>query len=354
MSTRSATPKAQITTLADVARKAGVSVMTASNVVRGKFVRPENRTRVEEAIAKLNYRPNISARSLRTSEARSMGMVIADTDPAFLIDAFISRLVSGLSNHLSSMDYTLDIQGVTPARFEEARILRTNRNDALCAILCGPAELRRQHVEFLGQIGRPVVLFQEALRPVNGNVAIIRQDDLGAGKLIASLLMKQQVRRVIFLRPSLEWAAIEQREKGIRAVFAESEQSVDVTTVQTPSETFADVQSTVQQLLSQNIPDALIAATDSMGVAVLKACESLGIEVPKHLTVTGFNGFDLCRYTSPTLTTVMSPAYEMGRHAGALLMERLREGKFTKRNIIFPVTLSVGESSGGALPGTSG
>jgi LacI family transcriptional regulator len=346
MPTRTATSKAQITTLADVARKAGVSVMTASNVVRGKFVRPENRARVEEAISKLKYRPNISARSLRTSEARSMGMVIADTDPAFLIDPFISRLVSGLSNHLSSIDYTLDIQGVTPSRFEEARILRTNRNDALCAILCGPAELRRQHVEFLGQIGRPVVLFQEALRTANSNVAVIRQDDLGAGKFIASLLLKQQVRRVIFLRPILEWAAIEQREKGLRAVFAESGQNIDVTTVQTPSENFEDVQSRVQQILSNSIPDAVVAATDSMGVAVLKACKGMGIDVPRRLTVTGFNGFDLCRYTNPTLTTVVSPAYDMGRHAGALLMERLRDGKFPKRNIVFPVTLSLAESSG--------
>jgi LacI family transcriptional regulator len=83
-----------------------------------------------------------------------------------------------------------------------------------------------------------------------------------------------------------------------------------------------------------------------MGVAVLKACESLGLEVPKNLIVTGFNGFDICRYTRPTLTTVMSPAYEMGRYAGKLLTSRLRDGHFPKRTIVFPVTLSVGGSTG--------
>ena len=86
-------------TLADVSKDAGVSVMTVSNVVRGKtdLVRLETRRRVEASIARLNYRPNLSARSLRLLENRSVGIVVADSDPAFLTDPFISRLVSGLS-----------------------------------------------------------------------------------------------------------------------------------------------------------------------------------------------------------------------------------------------------------------
>ena len=69
-------------TLSDVAKEAGVSVMTVSNFVRAKPVRLQTRKRVEEAIARLNYRPNVSARSLRLSEEYSVGIVIADSDPA--------------------------------------------------------------------------------------------------------------------------------------------------------------------------------------------------------------------------------------------------------------------------------
>lgn len=320
--------------------------MTVSNVVRGKFVLPQNKARVEEAIARLNYRPNLSARSLRTSEARSMGIVIADTDPAFLIDPFISRLVSGLSNYLSSIDYTLDIQGVVPERFASAGILRKDRNDALCAILCGPSELRRQHLEFLRQLDQPVVLFQEVFKSPSPNVALVRQDDLGGGKLIGQLLLKQRVRRLVFLRPMLDWSAVEQREKGIRSICTQTAPETQITTIRTPSESFDDVHSTVQKYLSRSVPDAIVAATDSMGVAALKACESMSVEVPKRLIVTGFNGFDQWRYTRPTLTTVVSPAYEMGRHAGNILVERLRDGRFRQRNVVFPVTLSPGESTG--------
>jgi DNA-binding LacI/PurR family transcriptional regulator len=341
-----ASRKSLRTTLSDVARAAGVSVMTVSNVVRGKFVLPQNKARVEEAITRLNYRPNLSARSLRTSEARSMGIVIADSDPAFLIDPFISRLVSGLSNYLSSIDYTLDIQGVVPERFATAGILRKDRNDALCAILCGPVELRRQHLEFLRKLGQPVVLFQEVFKSPSPDVALIRQDDFGGGKLIGQLLLKHKVRRVVFLRPMLDWSAVEQREKGIRSICAAALPGIKVTTIPAASESFEDVYSTVQKFLSRGVPDAIVAATDSMGVAALKACESMGVEVPKRLIVTGFNGFDLWRYTRPTLTTVMSPAYEMGRRAGNMLIQRLRDGRFAQRNVAFPVTLSLADSTG--------
>src|SRR5687767_3792757 len=104
--------------------------MTASNAIRAKnTVSDETRERVMRAVARLNYRPNASARSLRASASRSVGLVISDRNPAFLSDPFISQLVSGFSNFLSSVDYTLDIQGVSPDRFDNASILTKAGND---------------------------------------------------------------------------------------------------------------------------------------------------------------------------------------------------------------------------------
>lgn len=334
-------------TLHDVARTAGVSVMTVSNVVRGKShaVKLETRKVVESAIARLNYRPNISARRLRVAEEHSIGIVIADSDPAFLIDPFISRLVSGLSNYLSSIDYTLDIQGVAPERFEHATILKKVGNDALCAILCGPRELRKQQLDYLHRIGQPVVVFQEVLKATAQHVAFVVQDDLGAGKLMAEHLLKRSLRSVAFLRPILDWSAVEQREKGLRSVFGGAELNVEVTTLIASSEAYDDVKAAVSEHLVARTPDAIIAATDSMAVAALDACENRGLQVPRDIRVTGFNAFDVWRYTRPTLTTVISPAYQMGRYAGELLVQRLRTGEFAKRNTVFPVALQIGGSS---------
>src|ERR1700723_3414175 len=183
-------------TLSDVAREAGVSIMTVSNFVHAKPVRLETRKVVEKALARLNYRPNVSARSLRLSEAYSVGIVIADSNPAYLDDPFISRLVSGLSNYLSSLDYTLDVQGVSPERFENATILNKVGNEALCAILCGPKALRKEHFTNLNRLGQPIVVFQEVFQSPTPNVAVVSQDDLAGGRQLGQHLLKRRPRSV--------------------------------------------------------------------------------------------------------------------------------------------------------------
>lgn len=338
--------KASRPTLSDVAREAGVSVMTVSNFIHAKPVRLRTRKLVEAAVARLNYRPNVSARSLRLSKEYSVGIVIADNDPAYLNDPFISRLVSGLSNYLSSLDYTLDVQGVAPERFESATILKKVGNEALCAILCGPRTLRREHFAYLSRLGQPIIVFREAFQPPSPNVAVVGQDDLSGGRQLAEHLLKRHVRSVVFVRPALEWYAVEQRERGLRGVFEAATPAVDVKTLIAPSEGFEDVHQVVRDQLTRRTPDAIVAATDSMAAAVLKGCEEAGLRVPKDMRIAGFNGFDVWRHTSPTITTVVSPAYEMGRRAGELLIERLKTGSFSRRSVLLPVRLQPGESTG--------
>jgi LacI family transcriptional regulator len=333
-------------TLSDVAREAGVSVMTVSNFVHGKAVRVQTRELVEAAIARLNYRPNVSARRLRLAREYSVGIVIADTDPEYLNDPFISRLVSGLSNYLSNLDFTLDVQGVPPERFEDATILSKLGNEALCAILSGPRTLRRQHFDYLCRLGQPIIVFREIFRPSSPDVAIVGQDDLSGGRQLGEHLRQRGVRSVMFVRPSLEWCAVERREKGLRTALEARGSRADVRTVIASSERFKDVHGTVALELARRMPEAIVTATDSMAAAALKACEHRGLRVPRDLMVAGFNGFDVWSYTSPTLTTVVSPAYEMGRLAGELLIERLKSGRLARRTVTMPVRLQIGQSTG--------
>lgn len=340
--------KGKKVTLGDVALAAGVSPMTVSNVVSGKhlLVKLETRAKVEEAIARLNYRPNLSARSLRLSKASSIGMLISDNNPAFLADSFISRTVSGLANYLSSLDFTLDVQGISPERFESATILRKSANDALCVILSGSKQLRRRHIEYLVRLGQPAIIFQEYLVPASKDICLVSQDDLNGGELIGQHLQSKGVKSVLFIRPKTNWVAVELRERGLRQAFMQGKSRVDIETISVLSEGIDDTLKVVKDALSRKVPDAIVAATDLIAAAALKACSLVNIEVPGDTLVTGFNGFELCRYTVPPLTTVQSQSYEMGRRAGELLITRLREGKFSERSVTLPLTLHVSSSTG--------
>ena len=334
-------------TLKDVSIAAGVSVMTVSYVIRGRTgaVSDKTREKVKKEIKRLNYRPHVSAQNLRASVSRSIGMVISDDDPAFLNDPFISQLVSGLSNVLSANDYSLDIQGIVPEHFEEANILSKASNDALCAILCGPERERRRNVDFLKSINQPTVVFQEPVRVRGSDIAIIRQEDERAGRELARHLVARKVKKVLFVRSSTDWPAIEQRERGLRSAFDEASRIVECETIESATESFEDVQSAVKQYLAHTKVDAIVGATDPMGIAAMRVCEDRGINVPSDIKVAGFNGFLARKLATPTLTTVMSPAYDMGRRAGEVLLERLDSGQFERKNIVFPTELLVGNST---------
>lgn len=336
-----------VVTLQDVATAAGVSVMTVSNVIRGraKSVGDETRKRVEREIARLNYRPNVNARNLRVSASQSIGMIISDTDPAFLSDPFISQLVSGLSNFLSSVDYSLDIQGVLPDQFEDANILKKVGNDALCAILCGPKSARKRHVDYLKTLNQPTVLFQEPVSCRGHDIVVIRQDDAGGGRALGEHLVRKRVKTVSFLRPMANWPAIEQREKGLRASLDTAKRKIVCETIEAESESFADSKAAVRSLFKSQRPDAIVAATDAMAIAALHACTDAGLKMPDDIRVTGFNGFESWQYTIPTLTTVRSPAYEMGYRAGEVILQRLRNESFPRKSIVLPTELIPGNST---------
>jgi len=337
----------QRVTLRDVADFSNVSVMTVSNVVNKKFqfVSSSTRKKIERAIKTLKYVPSATSRKLRSMQEFSIGMIIMDDAPAFLVDPFISQLVAGLSNHLSENNYTLSVQGVTPKDFQNASLFSTAGTDALCAILCGAEPERRKNINFLLGRHQPVVILQDTLNINKSGIAMINQDDRKGGKMIASHVLSQGAEKLLFIRPLVQWPAIDKREKGIRSAVAATKGST-LEVLKCEEATFEQTQAALDRYLATSeFPDAILGGTDAMGIAALRYCQDQGYSVPEQIAVTGFNGFAACNYSTPSLTTIVSPAYAMGEHAGQLILNRLQTGRFSARQTLFPVSFRQGESA---------
>ncbi len=192
----------RLPTLKDVAKLANVSVMTVSNVVnrRNGFVSELTRRNVEKIIQKVGYRPSATSRRLRSTEKYSVGMLIVDDSLAFLSDPFITEIVAGLSNHLSSNKYSLNIQGIQPHNFAVDSIFTNIGTDAICTILCGSPESRRKIVTELLTLRQPLIIFQETLEFKHKDVAVISQDDFDGGFDIASHVLSQGARKLLLLQ----------------------------------------------------------------------------------------------------------------------------------------------------------
>jgi len=335
-------------TIKDVAAAAGVSPMTVSNVVNGKhqFVGERTRKAVEREIARLNYRVQHNARSLRVARRRAVGMIVVDESPAFLSDHFTAHIVAGLTNILSLEDHTVSIQGIRGDQIDKAAIVRNLAVDGFCVIMSGTPQARRQIIDRLVRLDQPVVLIQEPLPPPAGDICIVRQDDAGGGRLIADHLAARRVNHLLVVIPGLEWPAIDERVAGLRQGIAAAGGDIRIDIVETAGEDFDSTQTAVGAWLDRNpLPGAIVGANDRLAIAAMALLEARGVAVPGKVRITGFNGFESRRYARPLITTVKSSVYEMGEQAGRLLLERFGSGHFPVREVVLPVHFDLGETT---------
>jgi DNA-binding LacI/PurR family transcriptional regulator len=126
-------------TLRDVARLAGVSPMTVSNVVNGTLrgYNDETRNKVMHAIELASYRPDIAARSLRTDRRMSVGMLVVQNGRRFLADPYITNLLDGLCASLNQRGYSMVLQGLHPDEVATSSLVQQLQTDGLCILMSG-------------------------------------------------------------------------------------------------------------------------------------------------------------------------------------------------------------------------
>jgi LacI family transcriptional regulator len=335
-------------TIRDVAKAAGVSPMTISNFLneRTGTMRPETRGRIAAEIERLGYRPHSMARGLRLAKQLSIGMIIIDEAPQYLADPFTTHVVAGLSNRLNTMGYGLLMQGLSAEAFRSSSIIRGIRTDAICVMLSGSDALRRGIVETLLALRQPLLVFQDTLKFPDADLCTIRQADREGGRLVGAEVLKLGVRSVVALVPEAHWPAIAERVKGLRDAIRERGGEVVLRVVKCGDGELHDTRAALAgDIDAHGRPDAIVAGNDQMGIAAMKLMADQGVEVPRDVAITGFNAFDFWQYTTPVLTTVRSPAYEMGARGAHEILNRLSAGRFEQPEIVFPVELQPGGST---------
>lgn len=348
MAVKSRTGAQRKVTIKEVARQAGVSPMTVSNVINGKFARvgEETREKVQSAIAKLGYRLGSAGRSLRLSRQFLIEMVIVDPSPTFVADPFTTSILAGLSNCLNRRDYGLTIRGTTYERLMQGDALGSRQTDGVCVIASGPRKQRNRIYRHLADQHDPVVIFQDEVPADVADALSLMQDDAGGGALLAQHLLERGCRRFAWVTEVSRWPAFERREAAVRKTLQSSRSRASLEAVTAQADGFEAVQAAIAQYVrAGGAPDAFLCGNDQIGIAVLDWLADNSYDIPRKVRVTGFNAFDFWRYSRLPLTTIESPAYALGETGGNLLIERLQAGKFPMREKILPVSLRLGGST---------
>ncbi|EHL99664.1 transcriptional regulator, LacI family [Acetobacteraceae bacterium AT-5844] len=336
---------AKVSRLRDVAAAAGVTPMTVSNVLNGRpGASAETRARVLKEAERLNYRPDASARRLRLERTGSIGVLVLDSAPDYLRDPFITNVIAGLGNVAAERAFSLVLQGVRPDSATLAPLLAQSQTDALCLLLSGSSAARQRVVEQVSRLRQPVVLVQERDALSLPDACVVRQDDRAGGQMLGAHLRDMLAANgtVFFLTPEIAWTAQAERHAGLKLGLGKG---FKVQRVICGDESYAATQAALAAALDEGPPPvAVVGGNDQMALAAMTLLQGRGMAVPGDMPVAGFNGFDLFRYVQPPLTTVVSPAYEIGVRAGEEILKRLEEGSFSAADIVLPVQLRAGGS----------
>lgn len=340
-------PATRRATLKDVARLAGVSPMTVSNVVNGtgRGYREETLARVMRAVEDANYRPDVAARSLRTSRHMSVGMLVVRAGPRFLADPYIANLIDGLCSGLNRRGYSLVLQGLQPEEIAAAPLVRQRQTDALCVLMPGEFASDPGISAAILALNQPVILFQQFGAVPGADICCLRQDDFEGGRALCRHVVERGARDLLVLIPRLDWPAMQARLDGIRAHAAALGPTlpVSVTVVTSADESPLAAQAALDaHLAARGRPDAVLAGNDQMAIAAWRLLDRRGLRVPQDVRLTGFNGFDFLDLLPGRLTTVQSPAMKLGELGAFHIVRRIETGAFESGTVVLPVALLPG------------
>ena len=286
-------------TLKDVAALAGVSVKTVSNVVNGyAFVKPDNRRRVEEALAATGYRPNLGARNLRRGRTGFIALMMPELSVPYFAE-LAGLVITAAQTH----EWNVLIEQTQGNREQERNSLASRGPHLIAGAILSPEALDTADLAELST-GVPLVMLGEhAIDVALDHVAI---DNVGAARTAVRHLLGIGRRRVAAIGANPSRGTAAQRLAGYRAELSAAGCDVHDQYV-APASNYhrSDGAQAMRSLLAlPEPPDAVFCFNDLLAVGALRACVEAGLRVPEDVAIVGFDDTEESAYSLPSLTTI--------------------------------------------------
>ena len=338
-------------TIDDVAELAGVSIKTVSRVVnREPNVTDATRAKVDKAIAKLGYRPNLSARNLASDRARLIVLVYDDPGAYELPSAgYIIRMQSGVLAACRKADYRLIIH---PCNYQSRDIGAELKGMIDYArpqgiVLAAPLSNMSKIVSAIADTDTPMVRLSPGSQ--GGPVFSVATNDREVSAEMTRYLASLGHRRIAFIKGHPSHKAVGNRYLGYLDGLRQSGLQHDERLVADGDNSFGAGEVAGGRLMdARNPPTAIFAANDDMAAGVIRAAVLRRVDIPGRLSVAGCDDISLARQVCPTLTTIRQPLVAMAERAATLLIGQGGKEPLPPGEEIVPATIEFRESTGPA------
>lgn len=301
-----------MTSIRDIALRAGASVATVSRVINASgYVSAETRARVQQAIADLAYTPNAGARRLRSGASRMVGVVLPALDVPFF-----GILAHVLERELFRRSYQALICCTDESADQEARYISTLLSQQIDGVIAASVLADVTQYRRLAGAGIPIVALD---RDLPGLQAVcIKADHHAGGVMMAEHLLALGHQRIAVIGAPGHSAPVLARVQGVVDRMAQAGLR-PVQVALGPSHDFDACKVLASQVLEEMRPTAVIGTTDIAAIGAVHAAIGLGLTVPGDVSVIGFDDLPAARYVLPALTTIAQPLREIGALAVAQL-----------------------------------
>jgi LacI family transcriptional regulator len=329
-------------TIREVAEVAGVSMATVSRVLNGSStVNAQLAERVRAAIASLKYQPNRTARTLASSRSALIGLLLADIQNPFFIE-----LMRGIEEEVRQNSYLLIMCNNPPdmGTEEQRQYIEILAAAPIAGAIIIPAKEQMKELDLLKVRNIPIVAVDRPIR--DPSIDAVRIDNVTAAKEAVAHLIANGYRRIAVISGPRSTSTANERVAGYRKALQEAGIEYDPALEHRGPFVEETSQKAVQALLDLDPPlDAIFATNNRLTVGALRTLYTRHKCVPDDIALVGF---DVIHWAVPepfSITTVLQPAYELGRTAANRLIQRIRQPDAPRQEIILPHQLLIGESS---------
>jgi len=322
--------KGRAITIDEVAAFAGVSPMTVSRVInsQGK-VRDSTREVVMRAVEKLGYTPNLAASALAAAQHTRIALIYTNPSSAYLQELLVGALSGAARTAAQLVIDTWDHLSASEQRNAARVLAKTVAGVILPPPLCESKAVIKEFVS----AGVPVVSI--ASGRFSDEISCVRIDDFRASKEITAHLIAQGHNSIGYIKGNPDQTASAHRFEGFQAALSEAGIAFDKSLIEQGYFTYRSGLDAGEKLLARKpAPTAIFASNDDMAAAVISVAHRRGLDVPRDLSVVGFDDTFAATTVWPELTTIHQPVSDMADSAVDILLRTIRGKDRSTRMVV--------------------
>jgi LacI family transcriptional regulator len=327
----------------DVARHAGVSLGTVSNVLnRPERVSPATRDRVLAAIDDLGFVRNEAARQLRAGRSRTIGLVVLDIGNPFFTD-----LAAGVETAAAATGLSVVLCNSGESTSREEHYLNLLQEQRSYGVLITPVSTKMTRLDDIRRQGTPSVLVD---RVGSGRRCSVSVDDIIGGHLAAGHLFDTGHKRIAFIGGPATLNQVADRLTGARRAAEQAGLPEDsIVVIETPALKVAEGRTAgarIAELPRTRRPTAAFCANDLLALGLLQEMTRLRVQVPGDLAIIGYDDIDFAAAAAVPLTSVRQPRSQLGDAAAKLLIDEVENATaHNHRQVVFAPELVIRDST---------